>query len=500
MTEKTYDVAIVGSGAGGGTVAKELAPLAAEGRRIVLLERGPRLADREFTGREIEMAEKLYVDSGGFMTRDRTMTLAFARAYGGSTVVYTGTSLPIPRAVVAAWNVPGLAYDDLLARTRKYLAENNAHALAPELINENNRLFAEGCRALGYGCKQFAVNVGDCEGTGLCNMGCPKGAKLGTNRIQLPAAERAGVEVVTNCRVERIAERTLHATVTASPHGAPSPWPPGAYRVRAKLIILCAGAIDSPALMLRSGLGRDLPALGRYFTCHPALTLVAQHDRPIDNHAGFPKSYYCDDFADSHHFLLETCMYFPFTTAKSLIGFGAEHSGLMRRFDRLQMILALIHDQALWRNRVTVDRYGAPHVDYHFTDAVLEAFVAAMRVAARIFFAAGAARVHAPAAARFLIERDAKDRLDALIARRHLKLGRICIQSAHPMGGCCMGTDPRSSVTTPQGRVHGLPWLHVADASLFPDSAGVNPYLTVMALADRVAQNIREEAGALLAA
>lgn len=108
--------------------------------------------------------------------------------------------------------------------------------------------------------------------------------------------------------------------------------------------------------------------------------------------------------------------------------------------------------------------------------------------------------MHAPAAARFLIERDARDRLDALIARRHLKLGRICIQRAHPMGGCRMGTDPRRSVTTPQGRVHGLPWLYVADASLFPDSAGVNPYLTVMALADRVAENIREEAGAPLAA
>ncbi len=92
MREKSYDVVIVGSGAGGGAVAKELAPLAAAGKKIAVLEWGPKLEESEYTGREMEMAKKLYVDSGGFITAERTMTLAFGRAYGGSTVVYTGTS------------------------------------------------------------------------------------------------------------------------------------------------------------------------------------------------------------------------------------------------------------------------------------------------------------------------------------------------------------------------------------------------------------------------
>ena len=112
MTERFYDVVIVGSGAGGGTVAAALAPMTSAGRRVLVLEKGPRFANEEFTGRELEMATALYEDGGGFLTADGTMTLAFAAAYGGSTVVYTGTSLTAPERVIRHWNVPGLDHAD----------------------------------------------------------------------------------------------------------------------------------------------------------------------------------------------------------------------------------------------------------------------------------------------------------------------------------------------------------------------------------------------------
>src|SRR2546425_1279898 len=113
---RSYDIVIIGSGAGGGTVAQELAPLVRDGVRILVLEKGPRFADQEFTGRELEMADALYQDGGAFLTRDGTMTLAFASAYGGSTVVYTGTSLTAPQRVIRAWGVPGLEHADLTRR------------------------------------------------------------------------------------------------------------------------------------------------------------------------------------------------------------------------------------------------------------------------------------------------------------------------------------------------------------------------------------------------
>ncbi len=488
---------IIGSGAGGGTAAQELSALCRDGLRIAVLESGPRLREEEYTGHEVEMAGRLYFDGGGVLTRDRSVTLAFGRAYGGSTVVYTGTSLSLGKKTFDRWNVTGLDYDDLMRRSRKYFGENHVHLLPEDRINDNNRLFEQGCRTLGYRVEQFPINVAGCRGSGLCNLGCPNGAKMGTHRVQLPNAERNGVTVVTNCTADRIEDRTIRATVRREPVGHPSCWEPGEYAIHARAIVVAAGAVNSPAILLRSGFGRALPALGRYFTCHPALILVAQHQRPITNYVGHPKSYYCDQFAESDGFLLETCMYFPFTTAKSLAGFGDDVRALMASMDRLQMILVLALDAARPDNRVTLDRDGNPVVDYRLTDEVRRSLVKSMRTSARIFFAAGASRVHAPAGRKFFIEAGELARIDELIPFDGFKAGKVSVSSAHLMGGCRMGRSAADSVTDAWGRVHGVPWLFVADGSLFPSSAEINPYITIMALADRVAQGVRESVGAV---
>ncbi len=501
MTEHDYDIVIIGSGAGGGTVAQELAPLCREGVRIVVLEKGPRLRDDEFSGQEIEMARTLYEEGGGFLTADGSMTLAMGCGYGGSTIVYTGTSLIAPRRVIERWNVPGLDHREVERRSRKFMEQNNVHYLDDELINENNQLFLQGCGRLGYRAQQFPVNVKGCKGSSLCNLGCPNQAKQGTDRVQLPRAERAGVEVVTRCEVLRVEDRTVVARVsrtTPDAKGPPSNWAAGDYRIRAKVVVCCAGAVNTPALLLRSPLPARLPRLGHGFTCHPALILVAEHERPITNFVGHPKSYYLDQFVESDGFVLETCMYFPFTTAKSLSGFGEAHAALMRAFPRLQMILVLACDRVDPRNRVTVDRRGRPVVHYRFTPAVKRALAAGTLASARIFFAAGGQRVHVPAAAHPTIEADAADRLEADLDPDLFRPGSVTVSAAHLQGGCGMGLTAQDSVTDSYGRVHGVPWLFVADASLFPDALEINPYLTIMALADRAAQRIRQQARELL--
>ena len=499
IEDREYDVVIVGSGAGGGTVAQELGPLALGGTRILVVEQGPRLTDDEFTGVERDMADSLYEDGGGFLTADGTMTLAFGRVYGGSTVVYTGTSLIAPERVIRHWHVPGLSHDDIEQRSRKYMMQNNVHALEPDLINDNNRLFVDGCRKLGWKAQQFPLNLKGCRGSSLCNLGCPNAAKQGTNRVQLPNAEANGVEVVTRAEALEVGDRTV--TVRVSPKrdgekGIGSSWAPGMYRVRADIVVLAGGAVGTSALILRSPTIRTISHVGARFTCHPAHILVAEHDHPITNDVGHPKSFYLDR-AEEERFVLETCMYFPFITAKNMTGFGVAHSQLMRAFSRLQMILVLACDRATPRNRVTVDSAGRPVVHYTFTTDTIEAMVRATRASARIFFAAGAVRVHAPSADPPLIARRDAGRVDELIDVRHFQPGRISVSAAHLMGGCAMG-QPHSAVTDSFGRVHGVPWLRVADSSLFPDALEINPYLTIMALADRVAEGIRADAGSLL--
>jgi choline dehydrogenase-like flavoprotein len=500
MIERSYDVVIIGSGAGGGTVAQSLGKLAADGRRVLVVEQGARLRDDEFSGNELDMSDALYEDGGAFLTADGTMTLAFGRIYGGSTVVYTGTSLVAPRRVIDRWNVPELDHADLERRSRRYMAENHVHFLPNEEINDNNRLFVVGAERAGYQAEQFPLNTRGCRGSSLCNLGCPNGAKMGTNRVQLPAAERLGVEVVTRAEAVRIEDRAVVVRVRerlTGEKGAPSEWAPGLYRVRAGIVICAGGAVGSSALLLRSGFGRVVPRLGEGFTCHPAHILVAEHEHEISNDVGHPKSYYVDRAAEEG-FVLETCMYFPFVTAKNLTGFGPSHSALMRAFPRLQMILVLACDRAVAGNRVSVDGSGKAVVHYRFSDAVITSLVRATRASARIFFAAGAVRVHAPSADPPLLDRSQSRGIDELISERNFQAGRISISAAHLMGGCGMGRTARDSVTDGWGRVHSVPWLRVADSSLFPDALEINPYLTVMALADRTAQAVQADAGELL--
>lgn len=495
MTRTRCDVAIVGSGAGGGTVAQALAPLVARGKRVLVLERGPRFLEDDFTGRELDMAPALYADEGGFLTADGTMTLAFARGYGGSTMVYTGTSLIAPPRVIDGWRVPGLDHSDVERRSRHYMEENGVHLLPPVLVNENNNLFAAGAAAAGYHAEQFPLNLRGCRGSSLCNLGCPNAAKQGTNRVQLPRAERLGVEVVTRALVTRLAERQLFVTVSARPEGAKGAdpeWEPGEYEIEADTIVLAGGVMGTLPLLMASGL-KGLPRrTGAGFTCHPAHILVAEHPRSITNDVGHPKSFFVDR-AEAEGYVLETCMYFPFVTAKNMTGFGAGHSAFMQAFPRLQMILVLACDKAIPENRIAIDKRGGPVVHYHFTDQVIESMVRATRAASRIFFAAGATRVHAPSADPPLLTAHDAGRVDERIDARHFRTGTISVSAAHLMGGAGMGRDATDSVTDGKGRVHGRPWLRVADASLFPDSLEINPYLTIMALADRVAEDVIED-------
>jgi len=492
MHELDADVVVIGSGAGGGTVAQRLAPLAERGLRVIVLEQGPRLRDEDFDGNELRMARALYTDAGGFLNEEGTLTLAFGRAYGGSTVVYTGTSLPPPERVVRAWAVPGLDHQDLLSRVGRYVRENNVHLLPDEEINENNRLFVEGAGAAGFSVHQFPVNVKGCRGSSLCNLGCPNGAKQGTHKVQLPRAEESGVEVVTRAEAMRIGSKTVTVRVSASDGrepGAPSEWDPGSYEIRARTIVVSGGAVGSSALLLRSGLGSGLPLLGAGLTVHPALILVGEHDHDVSNDVGHPKSFYIDRAAEEG-FILETCTYFPFVTAKSLTGFGAAHERFLGVFPRLQMILVLACDRALDRNRVSVARDGRPSVRYRFTPQVVERLAAASRAAAHVFFGAGAVRVHAPLADPHVLDAAEADQVDARVRASNFQAGRCSVSAAHLQGGCRMGTDVSDSVTDSWGRVHGHPWLRVADSSLFPDAIQINPYLTVMALADRVAEGV----------
>ena len=493
MPERTlsFDVVVIGSGAGGGTVAKELSTLCRNGARVALLDWGGRFRKTDNTRGELEMARKYYFANGGFLSSTKDLTLAFCKAVGGGTNVLTGVTFKPPGRVLKKWGIPDLTLDDLEPRLDKYIDENNVHLQPTENINRNNQLFKEGCEKLDWNCGQFALNIKNCAGLNTCNVGCARHAKQGTDQVQIPIAESNGIEVIPFCRVDRIDGRDVIADILPAEFGLDAaPYEPGRYRISARKIVLAAGSINTVAILMRSFGKRTWRSLGRYFTCHPALTLIAEHEQPVDGSQGHPKSYYCDRFVESDRFLLETCFYFPFTTAKNLAGFGPELDQMMSRMNYQQQVIVLVMDQAKPENRITIGRRGNPIVHYRIDDEIQSAMVQSIRATGRIFFAAGARRAHLPAAGSFFTNRTDVDRLDRLISRTRFKLGQVALSAAHLMGGCRMGNEAETSVTDSWGRVHGKPDLYVADASLFPDSVEVNPYLTIMALADRVAEAV----------
>ncbi len=489
-----YDIVIIGSGAGGGTVAKELSSLCKKGIKIALLEWGGKFRKEDNIRQEIPMVKKYYFDYGGMQNKQQDITYAFAKAVGGSTTVYTGTSLKAPESVFKKWNISGLDFKDMNPRYDKYIKENNVHLNPEEELNDNNRLFAKGCKELGWHVEQFPVNTKDCKGLGTCNLGCAVHAKQGTHVVQIPNATKNGVEVFPFTKALKIEGHDILVETFPPEHNLDAnKLDPGKYIFKAKKIVVAGGAINSPALLMRSFGKNFSPAIGRYFTCHPALILVGDHGKPIENVKGHPKSFFSEEFLDDKNFLLETCMYFPFVLSKNLNGYGREVDSLMESFNNLQMILSIVSDKPHAHNRITIDDKGEPVIDYELDDSCIQAFVDSIRAATRIFFAAGAKRVHAPSMDKFFITSEEKDKIDELIHKKYFKKGKISIAAGHLMGGCRMGDNLETSVTNSWGKVHGFDHLYVADSSLFPGASEVNPYLTIMSLADRVAEGIKRE-------
>ena len=492
-----YDVVVIGSGAGGGTVVDRLSERLGSDARILLLEGGPLWTHDRFTERERDMG-RLYFNRGAIFSRQMNIGVAAANAVGGSTLVYTGVSFRPPASVLDRWRTThGLSFltDDFVEDTLDAIeADLNVHELGPDYDNDNNRLFKAGCDALGIPAKRLRINVRGCEELGFCNLGCRVEAKQGTLEVQLPRAQERGVQMVHNAWVEQIGRHHVSFTVSPPPRGtAPNVVPEGEHRVSADTIVVACGALHTPALLLRSAAplgGLRIDALGRYVTLHPAYNLNAIYPEPITNYRGFPKTWYVDAFSESEGYYLETSFYYPGVTAKNLPGFGAAHERFMRRYTQMMSILILAHDPAEPHNRITIDRAGSMVLDYHVAPAVKTALVKAIRRSLQIFFAAGCSEAMVPGSTQRVLTNADADHLDTLVTEEALRFPQSPLSSAHPQGGARMGTDPTRSVVSPEGHVHGVDSVFVADASLFPTSSHVNPYETVMLLACHVADRV----------
>lgn len=472
----SVDACVIGSGAGGAVVAKELAE---GGMDVAILEEGPWWETDSFDARPREMMGRLYRDAGQLATIGTpSIVLPLGHGVGGTTVVNSATCFRTPARVLERWadefgleQLTPAGLEPYFRRVERHL---NVSQVPAEIAGANATIVRRGAEALGLSGDYLFRNVRGCVGSGVCAYGCPTGAKQHVGIAFIPHAWAAGATTHTETRAERIVVRGGRVReVLARTTGG------GRVRVRCEHAVVACGTIHTPLLLARSGLGRRSGQLGRNLSIHPATAVRAVFDEPIALWDGVPQSYYVDAFA-ADGVMLEGIAGPPDHLAFSTPRIGDEHRELMLAAGRTSMFGVMVSDES--RGRVHRLR-GRPQVRYDLLAADVARFKHGIAALTEIYWAAGARQVVVPVVGVPTL----RDGDSTPLTRRRLRARDLYLMAFHPLGTARAGTDPSASVVDGNLRMHGIAGLHVADGSVVPSALGVNPQITIMALAARLA-------------
>ena len=483
------DVVVVGSGAGGATMAVELAEA---GLDVVIVEEGGYHPTESFTADTLRALRTLYRDAGGMAIGRPSVAFAEGRCVGGSTVVNGGMSWRTPAGVLERWSAREGVLEISEQEMEPFFARaESRHSVGlqdPETIGRDSELLQAGAAARGWAIVPNRRNQLHCAGTNNCNNGCPTGAKRSMLVTSVPRALALGARLYADCRVDRVTRAGRAVTgVTGHfvrPGGRPGGRPGAALTVRAAAVIVAGGAIQTPALLARSGVRSASGQLGRNLSLHPNATVVAFFDEDVTGWHGVHQAFQIREFTAEGLILTATNLP-PAALAGLLPAYGRELGELMSDYNRVVTAGPLVTDTGTGRVR-NMPRLGT-QVFYQLTDADAARMIRGVELTADALFAAGARRMLLPfdGAPEVRSVAQLRDLLARPVAKRSIR-----VYSIHLMGTARMSEDPRRGVTDSFGAFHGVPGLYVADASLFPGPVGINPMETVIALAMRNARRL----------
>jgi choline dehydrogenase-like flavoprotein len=486
----TCDVCIVGSGAGGAVLA---AGLVERGLRVVMLEEGGHRTRKDFDLREGSAYPRMYQERGTRATADLAITILQGRTVGGSTTVNWTTCFRTPERILEHWatklGIEGWSGEELAPHFDAIEARLHIAEWPEGLANANNRVLLDGARKLGWEAKPLRRNVNGCANSGYCGVGCPVDGKQSMLVTYLPEAVDQGLELYADTRavtLETAGDRVVavHGEVLDTENGRPT-----GVRVvvRPKVTAVCGGAINSPALLLRSGLPEG--GVGRKTWLHPVVGVAGVYPHVIQGWSGAPQSVgshqFIDRGPDKVGFFLETPPLQPMLAATGSVAFGAAKQDFMARLPHLSSLIALSVDGLVPGDEggtVSLRSDGRIRVDYPIGPHLVESFRAATEAMARVHLAAGATDVISLHQKSVVVRSEAD--LPALAAAPY-GAHQHTIFTAHQMGGCVMGNDPASSVVRPDLRHHRIGNLYVVDGSVLPTALGVNPSETLYGIAHR---------------
>ncbi|TFY98266.1 GMC family oxidoreductase [Ramlibacter humi] len=488
------DVAIVGTGAGAGITAEILAKA---GLKVVLVEEGPLRTSTDFRQRESDAYPSLYQESAARKTRDKAINILQGRCVGGSTTVNWTSSFRTPSPTLAFWRDHfELAdfHDDDLAPF--FLQAERRLSIGPWLAapNENNDLLRRGAAKLGIPAAAILRNVKGCWNLGSCGMGCPTNAKQSMLVTTIPWALDHGAQLLVETRAQRfeLANGEVKSLLCEPASGAG----PGT-RITAKHYVLAGGAINSPAVLLRSQAPDPHGRLGARTFLHPTLLSAAHMPGKVEGWQGAPQTIYTDHFLGTQPidgpigYKLEAPPIHPVIFASTLTGIGQEQAQMLSRFAFTHVLIALLRDGFHPESpggTVRLRGDGSAELDYALDAYTLEGARRAMLSMAEIQFAAGAEQV-APVhelAKPYRSWVEAREAINALPMVPRLTK----VASAHVMGGCAFAGRADLGVTRPDGVHWQLRNLSIHDGSIFPTSIGANPQLSIYGIVNRLAQGL----------
>jgi choline dehydrogenase-like flavoprotein len=486
--DRRCEVAIVGTGAGGAMIARALA---LAGVKVVMIEEGGLQSSRDFDMQEATAYPLLYQEQGNRATADLSIMVLQGRTVGGGTVVNWTTSFRTPNRVLEYWRetfgLQGWGEEALRPHWEAAEAYLGIHQVPLEDVNPNNHKLWDGLGKLGWSRELLRRNTRGCMNSGYCGMGCPIDAKQSMLITAVPEAIAKGADLYHHIRVQKLTEE--HGRIVEVRGEALDPatgqLTGRKITLRPDVCVLSAGALNGPALLLRSGLNRN-GRVGKRTFLHPTVALVAVHDAPIEAFYGAPQSVASHQFADRGErmgYFFEVPPLHPMLSALAMNAFGRAHRETIEKLANTSAVIALCidgFDPDEPAGTVTLRGDGMPKLDYPFSPRLAEAARSAQVDAARILLASGAKEVRSLHSEPVVLRSD-KD-LPALAAAP-FEANRLSVFTAHQMGGCAMGRDPARSVVRGDLRHHEIENLFVVDGSVFPTSLGVNPQLSIYGVA-----------------
>ena len=481
------DVVIVGSGAGGATMASELSE---GGLRVVILEEGGYHPTREINSNAADMIQKFYRDAGtAVITGKPNIIFAEGRCVGGSTVINGGMCWRTPEPVLKRWylelGLKGFHPREVRRHFEKVEGRINVTTQHPETVSRHDRALKRGADRLGYKVTWNTRNQEHCVGTNNCAFGCPSGGKQSMLVSYLPRALSNGATLLSDTRVEQVirdGDRVQGVVGYMRPQKGEGP----TYKVtaRAPLTVLACGATQTPVLLQKLGLCNSSGQVGRNFTCHPNAKVVAIMDEDIYGWKGVHQALQIREFFEEG--LLFAAVFVPPSLLSMSMPFiGDAMMDFMENLNRMVVAGVLAEDATI--GTIKPGPMGMTYMRYDLDPVTFDRVVRGTALTCEMLFEAGAKRIYLPIHGLPVIH--SADEIHKIYAY-HPKPTDFELMTVHAMSTCRMSADPNRGVVDAYGRAHDLRGLHIADASTIPTPVGLNPQETVMMLSTHQAEYV----------